>query len=185
MTNVSKPAPLLKVTFQLSSFALTFKQSNTKMKLCFLLVACLILSVQSFSNVQTRSKRFSSLSPVLRIGTYMLLNKPQAKRIFLGTNWCGPGNRGLGLQTNLGSLRNLDLCCQTHDSCPTLNTREIQVPLLSSLDPVSCECESSFSGCLAKLAAAGDQDAAWVREFYFDILQIPCYQTKNIKANLI
>ncbi|XP_017092610.2 phospholipase A2 [Drosophila bipectinata] len=70
-----------------------------------------------------------------------------------GTKWCGPGNVADNYD-DLGSERELDMCCRAHDNCKEkISPYEEAFGLLNDgVFPIfSCECEAAFRGCLTGL----------------------------------
>ncbi|CAH1174010.1 unnamed protein product [Phaedon cochleariae] len=96
--------------------------------------------------------------------------------IFPGTKWCGTGNVATNF-TDLGILRDLDMCCRTHDSCPDVILAEAtkyNLTNTSSFTRVSCDCDHSFYNCLK---SAHKIYADLVGKTYFVYSRTKCFSS--------
>ncbi|KAB7505464.1 Phospholipase A2 [Armadillidium nasatum] len=88
------------------------------------------------------------------------------------TKWCGTGNAAEGLD-DLGTLRDLDLCCRDHDLCPeVLEPGETKHNLTN---------DSPFTICSNR----GSSRSSWgtaCQEYKLDVNGEPKYQTMDMRS---
>ncbi|XP_064621351.1 phospholipase A2 isozymes PA3A/PA3B/PA5-like [Lineus longissimus] len=121
------------------------------------------------------------VSTLVSVSTGMSLRgeKRRVRRqigIFPGTLWCGAGNAASS-QNDLatGTGRAADMCCRTHDSCPTqILPYKFDHGIFNLRPwPIShCSCDNKFYDCLT---ANKDAVSDSVGTMYFNKLRVPCF----------
>ncbi|KAL7638402.1 UNVERIFIED_CONTAM: hypothetical protein RMT77_010972 [Armadillidium vulgare] len=94
--------------------------------------------------------------------------------IYPGTKWCGTGNAAEGLD-DLGTLRELDLCCRDHDLCPEVLEPGETKHNLTNDSPFTitlCECSNKFRECLKNVNTPESKEVALT---YFSTGLFQCY----------
>ena len=92
-----------------------------------------------------------------------------------GTLWCGMGNKAEN-DDQLGTYRDLDSCCRTHDKCDrkvNAFAKEYGYRNWRPFTVSDCECDSKFYNCL-KAADEHPKAAYIVGKLFFNILRMPC-----------
>ncbi|XP_022087202.1 uncharacterized protein LOC110977412 [Acanthaster planci] len=92
-----------------------------------------------------------------------------------GTLWCGPGSDAESYD-HLGQDIEADACCREHDHCPSSIKRwSTKYGIFNfRLYAIShCDCDRRFNQCLRE---AGTQKAEVVGHWYFNILQLSCFE---------
>ncbi|XP_057308635.1 acidic phospholipase A2 PA4-like [Hydractinia symbiolongicarpus] len=73
-------------------------------------------------------------------------------KIFPGTHWCGNGHiANSDSDEDLGSFKNLDRCCRTHDKCPrNLKSQALGYGTKNTgkYTASDCACDDEFKSCL-------------------------------------
>ncbi|XP_076055999.1 phospholipase A2-like [Oratosquilla oratoria] len=95
--------------------------------------------------------------------------------IYPGTKWCGTGNVAEDL-SDLGPLKDLDVCCRDHDLCPDdLAPGETRHNITndSPFTMSHCDCNDSFRKCLQ---GVGSAEAREVGGAYFSTGLVQCFK---------
>ncbi|XP_033185943.1 phospholipase A2 [Bombus vancouverensis nearcticus] len=128
---------------------------------------CLHVSVHAFQHITVRDGYPLADGEMIEVSDRI---------IFPGTLWCGNGNIANGTD-ELGSWKQTDACCRTHDMCPDIiEAHGSKHGLTNSADytRLSCECDEAFRHCLHN---SGDTvSAALVGRTYFTILRTQCFR---------
>uniref|UniRef100_A0A1A9WR39 Condensin complex subunit 1 n=1 Tax=Glossina brevipalpis TaxID=37001 RepID=A0A1A9WR39_9MUSC len=91
-----------------------------------------------------------------------------------GTKWCGPGNIAANYN-DLGSLREVDMCCRDHDHCEDVIMPDVRSHDLYNSDwfPImKCSCEQKFINCLQEINSPASNSLG---HFYF-VGRDKCFQ---------
>jgi len=101
--------------------------------------------------------------------------------ILPGTKWCGSGDLATTF-FDLGPEVKLDMCCRTHDLCPSkvraYSTR-YNITNNSMYTKSHCICDKTFFNCLKK---ANHPTGDLMGSIYFNILRVPCVDEKDGKT---
>uniref|UniRef100_A0A1B0FH43 Phospholipase A2 n=1 Tax=Glossina morsitans morsitans TaxID=37546 RepID=A0A1B0FH43_GLOMM len=84
---------------------------------------------------------------------YVPTQPTSTSTIVPGTKWCGPGNTADNYN-DLGSLREVDMCCRDHDHCESIIMPDVTLHNLYNSDwfPImKCSCEQKFMNCLQEI----------------------------------
>ncbi|XP_060520399.1 phospholipase A2-like isoform X2 [Cylas formicarius] len=95
--------------------------------------------------------------------------------IFPGTKWCGPGNISENVN-DLGTERDTDKCCRTHDMCSDIipaHESKHNLTNPSFYTRLHCDCDTDFYKCLKTIKT---RTATKVGHLYFTILGTKCYR---------
>lgn len=101
--------------------------------------------------------------------------------ILPGTKWCGSGDLASTF-FDLGPEVKLDMCCRTHDLCPSkvrAHSTRYNITNNSMYTKSHCVCDQTFFNCLKK---ANHSTGDLMGSIYFNILRVPCVDTRNGKA---
>lgn len=93
-----------------------------------------------------------------------------------GTKWCGPGNTASGYE-DLGSQKEVDMCCREHDHCDNIPAGETKYNLTNSdfFTVLNCDCDREFHQCLHKI---NSNMSNRIGRMYFT-LRNRCYHDNN------
>lgn len=101
--------------------------------------------------------------------------------ILPGTKWCGSGDLATTF-FDLGPEVKLDMCCRTHDLCPSKvrsYATRYNITNNSMYTKSHCICDKTFYNCLKKAKhSTGDL----MGTLYFNILRVPCVDERNGKT---
>ncbi|ODN05148.1 Acidic phospholipase A2 PA4 [Orchesella cincta] len=184
---------LLEVNFadeQLAALKMLATQNKIIEKIGFhamlnLIKACQSLDVTNENPDQNGGNNEVTQDPLLLNPIDVLVGKKKnmwsmISGILPGTKWCGLKDIAEDYN-DLGSQRELDKCCRSHDLCPrkVLAFRSAYGLVNWSLYSKShCECDSSLYDCL-KRAAIKNPTAELVGNFYFNVLRAQCIDEEN------
>ncbi|XP_025415862.1 uncharacterized protein LOC112687397 isoform X3 [Sipha flava] len=101
--------------------------------------------------------------------------------ILPGTKWCGSGDLATSY-FDLGPEVKLDMCCRTHDLCPSKvrsYATRYNVTNNSMYTKSHCICDKTFFNCLKK---ANHPTGDLMGSIYFNILRVPCLDEKDGKT---
>lgn len=101
---------------------------------------------------------------------------------FPGTKWCGIGNTA-DSYPDLGSKREVDICCRKHDHCKIHIPRfKVKYGLhnLSMFTVSHCSCDREFKKCLQQ--QQDNKIANIIYNMYFNFLQLKCIEEKIIQV---
>jgi len=101
--------------------------------------------------------------------------------ILPGTKWCGSGDLATTF-FDLGPEVKLDMCCRTHDLCPSkvrARSTRYNITNNSMYTKSHCMCDQTFFNCLKK---ANHPTGDLMGSIYFNILRVPCVDSRNGKA---
>ncbi|PAA58522.1 hypothetical protein BOX15_Mlig003516g3 [Macrostomum lignano] len=154
------------------------QSGSSNCQLLFLLLLCLLLPTESFSEQQNGL----SDNPLPEDGKFHDYEGKKVKfggsgprfPIHSGTKWCGAGNIARNF-SDLGSAFETDKCCRQHDYCgvyvrPSEVKYNFKNTFLFTLS--HCECDNSFLKCLQ---ASKDAQAKSVLYYFFYSLRMPCF----------
>ncbi|KAE8742304.1 hypothetical protein FOCC_FOCC012183 [Frankliniella occidentalis] len=95
--------------------------------------------------------------------------------ILPGTKWCGTGDIAANY-FDLGSEKDIDRCCRTHDLCP-VKVRAFQsrygLSNMSFYTKSHCICDDMLLTCLK---ASKRPTANIMGNIYFNLLRVPCVE---------
>ncbi|KAJ1530810.1 hypothetical protein ONE63_005658 [Megalurothrips usitatus] len=95
--------------------------------------------------------------------------------ILPGTKWCGTGDIASNY-FDLGTERDIDRCCRTHDLCP-VKVRAFQsrygLSNMSFYTKSHCVCDDMLLQCLK---ASNHSTANIMGNIYFNLLRVPCVE---------
>ncbi|XP_050532899.1 uncharacterized protein LOC126900908 [Daktulosphaira vitifoliae] len=95
--------------------------------------------------------------------------------ILPGTKWCGTGDLASTF-FDLGPETKLDMCCRTHDLCPSkvrARARRYDVTNNSMYTKSHCMCDQMLYNCLKK---SKNPTGDLMGSIYFNILRVPCVE---------
>lgn len=94
----------------------------------------------------------------------------------LGTKWCGPGSTASSYD-DLGSQKEVDMCCRTHDNCDNIPAGETKYNLTNNdyFTRLNCDCDREFRNCLRNINSTVSNAVGRV---YFT-LRGKCYYDDN------
>nr|AEE61961.1 unknown [Dendroctonus ponderosae] len=95
--------------------------------------------------------------------------------IFPGTKWCGAGNIADN-DADLGTERDTDKCCRTHDMCPDIiegHATKYGLENPSFYTRLICDCDEDFYRCLKSV---NTKTSTQVGHIYFTGLGTQCYK---------
>ncbi|XP_054166387.1 phospholipase A2-like isoform X2 [Oppia nitens] len=95
-----------------------------------------------------------------------------------GTKWCGLGDAANNYD-DLGTKRDIDVCCRAHDHCPIrLKALRYGYGLinLSLYTKSHCDCDEDFLKCLKR---SSNSYATMLGNFYFNVLKVQCIKEER------
>lgn len=93
-----------------------------------------------------------------------------------GTKWCGPGTTATSYD-DLGSQKEVDMCCRDHDHCDNIQAGETKYNLTNDdyFTCLHCDCDRRFKQCLRDINSSMSNR---VGRLYFT-LRNRCYFDDN------
>jgi len=166
--NIHEGSKLLKKLSKINKpLEITFKEMLNLMN------QCEIVEKQSQHKIQVRSNDDDKDATFIN---RQFPNNPFSlfSGIIPGTKWCGTGDIATTF-SDLGTERQMDTCCRTHDLCPIkIRAYEAKYNITNNsiYTKSHCVCDDMLYDCLKKLA---DISAAQLMgSIYFNIVQVPC-----------
>ncbi|KAL5233802.1 hypothetical protein ACI65C_001212 [Semiaphis heraclei] len=104
--------------------------------------------------------------------------------VFPGTNYCGKGNLAI-MYFDLGSNIELDMCCRTHDFCPSIivpGATKYGLTNNSKYTRLNCKCDTMFKNCLKKCSGLTENAIGYI---YYNIVDNKCFKEINGKTEFV